>query len=51
MFLLIVTVLTVIILLDSFQPIQELHHWLVYLGIRVSVAKFDDNDGVSLSIS
>ena len=48
MFLLIVTVLTVVIFLDSLPTIQEGHHWLIFVVIRISVAKFDINDGISL---
>ena len=50
MFPLIVAVLTVLIFLDSFQPIQDCLHWLIFVGIRVSVNRFDVNDGTSLSI-
>ena len=50
MFPLIVVVLTVLISLDIFPPIQERRHWLILVGIRVSVTKCDFNDGVSLSI-
>ena len=50
MFPLIVAVLTVLIFLDSFPPRQELHHWVILVGTRVSIAKFDVHDGVSLLI-
>ena len=46
----IVSVLTMLILLDYLQPIQELRHWLKFLGIRISVTNFDVNDGFSLLI-
>ena len=47
---LIVSVLTVLVLLDCFPPSQERRHWLIFLGIRISISKFDINDGFSLSI-
>ena len=50
MFLLIVTVITVLIFLDGFAPIQERWHWLIFAGTCINVAKFDINDDVSLSI-
>ena len=50
MFLLIVAVLTVLIFLASFSPIQELHHWLIPVVIRVSIANFYLNYGVILLI-
>ena len=50
-FLLIAAILDVLILLDCFPPIQELHHWLIFVGIRVSIDKFDVNDGFSLFIT
>ena len=49
-FLLIVTVITVLIFLDSFPPIYERRHWLILVGIRVRIAKFHVNDGVRLLI-
>ena len=48
--LLIISVLTVLVLLDFSPPIHDLRHWLIFLGTHVSVAKFDANYGVSLSI-
>ena len=49
-FPLIVAVLTVIIIIDFLPPIQERRHLLKSVGIRISVAKFEINDGVSLSV-
>ena len=49
MFPLLVEMITVLILLDFIPPIQELCHWLKYLGFCISVAKFDVDDGVSQS--
>ena len=49
-FLLIMTVTTLIIFLDNSPPIQEQRHCLIFVGTRTSIAKFDVNDGVSLSI-
>ena len=49
MFLLLVAVLTVLILILLLPTIQELIHWLMLVGIRVSVSKFDVDDGVSLA--
>ena len=50
MFTMTVTVLTVLVFIDSFPPIQELFHRLILVVIRVSFAKFDLNNGSSLSI-
>ena len=50
MFPLIVTVIIVLIFSDKLPPSQEIHHWIVLVGIRIIVAKFDINDGVILSI-
>ena len=50
MFPLTVSVLTMFILLDFLPHIQEHIHWLPFLGIHVSVAEFDVNDGFSLSL-
>ena len=47
---LIVEVLTILTLLDFLSLIQEHRHWIKYLGIRIIVAKFNINDGVSISI-
>ena len=46
--LLVVTVITMLFFLDSFSPRQERCHWPILVGIRVSFAKFDDNDGFNL---
>ena len=50
MFPLIVAVLTALILISCFPPSQERHHWLIFVGICISVAKFDANDGFILYI-
>ena len=50
MFPLIVTVLTVIVLLDIYPPIKECRHWLIFVGIRIRFTKFDTNDDLILSI-
>ena len=49
-FPLVVTVLTMIVFLDSFPQIQDRCHWFTLVEIRVSVAKYDVNDGFYLSI-
>ena len=49
-FPLIVTVTTMLIFIDSFPPSQESRHWLIFVGIRTIVAKFDVNDCIHLSI-
>ena len=50
MFLLIVTVLTVLIFLTSLPPSQESRRWLIFVRICISDVKFEVNDGVSLLI-
>ena len=50
MFTLIVSVLTMLILIDFIPYIQERCHWIKYVGVHVSVTKFDVNDGISMSI-
>ena len=50
MFPLIVAVITVLILIDFLPLIQERRDWLKYAGIRVSVVKFDIDNGVILSV-
>ena len=47
---LIMKVLTVLILIDCLPPIHEYCHWLIFLGIRISIAKFDVNYGFIRSI-
>ena len=51
MFLLVVTVLTVLVIIGPFPPGQESYHWLVHVHLHVIVTKFDVNDGVGLTIS
>ena len=46
-----VTVLTVLVFLDLFSPGQERCHWFIFVCIHISVAKFDVNDGVDLTVS
>ena len=43
-------VFTVLTLIGFLPPIQELHHWLKYLGLHISVTKFGVNDGFNLLI-
>ena len=50
MFLLILEVLTMITLLGFLPLIQERLHWIKYLGVRVSIAEFDVDDGASMSL-
>ena len=50
MFLLLVAVRTMLILLRFLPPIQECYHWIKPVVIRVSVANFDVNYGVVLSV-
>ena len=45
----VVTVLTVLVLIDSLPQIQEFYHWFILVGISVRVANFDGNDGFYLS--
>ena len=47
---LIITVLTVLVFLESYPPRQERCHCCILLGIYVSVAKFDANYGFDLFI-
>ena len=49
-FPLLVEVLNIIILIDFLPPIQERCHWIKYVGVCVSVEKFDVDDSVSLSV-
>ena len=42
--------ITEIILLDFLPINQECRHWLKFLGIRVSVTRFDVDDGISLLV-
>ena len=49
-FPLVVTVLPVVVLIDSFPSGQERCHWFILALIRVSVAKFDFNYGFNFSI-
>ena len=43
-------VLTVLILLLLIPTRQELIHWLILVGIRVSIYKSDVDDGISLDL-
>ena len=51
MFPLLVAVLIVIILIDFLPPSQERCHWIKSIGVRVRVADFYADDGVSLYVS
>ena len=44
------SVLTVLILLDYLPPSQDFRHWIIFVGILVSVAEFDVDDHLILSI-
>ena len=46
----VVAVLKLLVFIDIFPLIQELCHWLILVGIRISVTKFFVNDGLSLLI-
>ena len=48
--MLLVAVLTMLILLGFLLLSQEICHCLRYIGVHISVAKFDVDDGVSLSV-
>ena len=41
-------VFTIIILLFLLPTTQELIHWLILVGIRVSITKYDVDYGVSI---
>ena len=43
-------VITSIILLDFIPPRQDICHWLKYLGVHISAADFDVDDGISISV-
>ena len=49
-FPLLAAVLTMIIIIYFIVPIQERYHCLKPLGIHISIAEFDENYGVGLSI-
>ena len=50
MFLLVITVLTVLIFIDSFPQNQERCHWFIILVIHVSITNFCVNYGFNLLI-
>ena len=50
MFPCIVSVLTVLILIYFPLPSQERWYWLKHVGVLVSIAAFDVDDGVSIFI-
>ena len=50
MYLLIVLVLTRIVIFLPPLMIQELIHWLMLVGLRVRMAKYDVNDCFSLDL-
>ena len=50
MFLLVVTVITMLFFIDSFSPSEQRCHWTILVGIRVNIFKFDANYGLNLSI-
>ena len=49
-FPLVVTVITMLVFLDIFPPVQERCRWFVLVRIHVSITKFELNDGVNLTI-
>ena len=49
-FPLIVTVLTMLVFLDSLPSIQEHCHWIILVGIRTRISKFDIDYGFILLI-
>ena len=50
LFPLLVALLTVLIILYFIPPRQERYHWIKPVGIRVSVAEFDVNYFIGLSV-
>ena len=50
MFHMIVEVLNVLIIVNFIPLIQKRCHLLEYIGVTVSIAKFDVDDGISLSV-
>ena len=46
--MLLVSVINVLVLLVLLPMSQELIHWLIIVGIHISIAKYDINDSVSL---
>ena len=50
MFLFLVGVLTVLILILLLLISQDLIHWLLRVGIRVRISKYDVNYAVSLDL-
>ena len=51
MFLLLVPVIVILILLDFLPLSQERYHWLKPVGVRISVAEFDVDYGIIMSVS
>ena len=50
MFPLIVAVLTMLILILLLPTVHEIIHWLVLVGVRVRVSKYNVNYGVSMDL-
>ena len=50
MFPLIMAAQNLLITLHFIIPSQECYHWIKPVGIRVSIAEFDINYGVGLSV-
>ena len=48
---LIVAALTMLILIFLLSMIQEIVHWIIILGVRISINKYDVDDGISLDFS
>ena len=43
-------VVTIIIIILLIPIIQELIHWIILVGIHISIFKLDVDDGVSLAL-
>ena len=48
-FLLLMTVLTMLVLSSLFPLINKTAHWLLFVGITVGIPKSDFNDGISMT--
>ena len=49
MFLLLVTVLTIVIFIFLFQKSHELIDWLIFLGVSIRVTRYDINYEISVA--
>ena len=50
MFPFLVSVINILILILLLPTSQELIHWIILVGIRFSISKYDVDDGVSLDL-